>query len=267
MKRHRLLFNCLFVVTVVSFATDGFAQAAQAEAQVVKDVRTGCLLPGSSPGTFVLVDEVTGRRTVVTGPDLGRFTEQGGSRVELTGTLTTEGGTEVFKATEATQTRDVCAPIAYSTEGLKLEVGKARLGVRAGFGMDPELVVIGAQAQLGPIFKQVWFRPTGEFAFGEVTKVFSINADLAYYLPYVGVGSNPRNRWNTYVGVGPSFTVLRRDFEGFPDQPVDFENDWDSEVGFNFIFGAVQSNGLFLELRASAYSTPNVRVYVGYIFR
>jgi hypothetical protein len=134
--------------------------------------------------------------------------------------------------------------------------------------LDPELVVVGAQAQIGPVFREIWFRPTGEFAFGEVTKIFSLNADLAYYLPFSGVGKDPRNRWNVYVGGGPAFTILQRNFEGFPGQPVeDVDDDWDTEIGVNFIFGAIQSNGLFAELRAGAYNSPTVRLYIGYVFR
>jgi hypothetical protein len=134
--------------------------------------------------------------------------------------------------------------------------------------LDPELVVIGAQAQIGPVFREIWFRPTAEFAFGEVTKIFSLNADLAYYLPFAGVGRDSRNRWNVYVGGGPAFTIAQRNFEGFPNQPVeDVEDDWESEVGVNLIFGAIQSNGLFAELRAGAYNSPAVRLYIGYVFR
>ena len=119
-----------------------------------------------------------------------------------------------------------------------------------------------------PIFKQIWFRPTAEFGFGEVSKIFSINADLAYYLPFAGVGKDSKSRYNVYVGGGPAYTLARRDFEGFPDQPVeDVDSDWESEVGLNLIFGVAQSSGWFAELRASAYNSPAVRLYVGYVFR
>jgi hypothetical protein len=244
------------------------AQAAPAQAPQQEEIRSGCLMTGTGVGTFVLVDEVTGMRLSVSGPspDLAKYAGTSGSRVNLTGTLIRQGNMDVFMVTKVEQTRDSCGPIGFTPAGLKAEIGRARLGVRAGLAFDPELIVIGGQAQLGPIFRSIWFRPTGEFAFGEVTKVFSINADGVYYLPFFGQGPNQRTRWSTYAGAGPSWTILRRDFKGFPDNPVEFEDDWASEFGLNFFFGAIQSNGLFIELRASAYSTPDVRMYVGIVF-
>lgn len=260
MRKGQVFFICCILALSTGFAGEGFGQD-QAE------TRSGCLMTGSTSGTFVLVDELTGRRLTVTGPDLARFATDSGRRVNLTGTLVRQDNADVFQATKVEQTADNCGPMPFSMEGLKDDVGRFRVGVRGGLAVDPELVVIGAQVQLGPVVRSLWFRPTTEFGFGEVTKVYSINGDLVYFLPFSGQGSNPQTRWNTYVGGGPSVTVLRRDFEGFPNQPIDVDDDWDSEVGLNFVAGALQSNGLFLELRASAYSTPDVRLYIGFTFR
>jgi len=262
MRRPWILFFSVILVSCLS-AAEAFGQN-----QPQPETRVGCLMNGKAAGTFVHVDEITGQQLNVTGTNLGRFTETGGSRVTLTGNVVRQGTTDVFQVTAAEQNRELCAPIAFSIERQKIEIGKARLGIRGGIGLDPELVMVGAQAQLGPVFKQIWFRPTAEFGFGEVSKIFSFNADLAYYLPFAGVGKDSRNRYNAYVGGGPAFTITRRDFEGFPDQPVEtVEPDWESEVGLNFIFGVTQSSGWFAELRASAYNSPAVRLYVGYIFR
>jgi len=284
MRKGRVFFMCCILASSLGAVADGFgqdvvaqaapaqtapAQAAPAQTALAaqEEIRSGCLMMGSGVGTFVLVDEVTGMRLPVIGLDLAKYAPTGGSRVDLTGTLIRKGNMDEFMVTKVMQTRDSCGPIGYTTQGLKAEIGRARLGVRAGVAFDPELVVVGGQAQLGPVYKSIWFRPTGEFAFGEVTKVFSVNADGVYYLPFFGQGPNQRTRWNTYAGAGPSWTILRRDFKGFPGNPVDMESDWDSEFGLNFFFGAIQSNGLFIELRASAYSTPDVRLYVGVVFR
>ena len=260
MRKGQAFFMCCILALSAGVAEEGFGQD-QAE------TRTGCLMTGSRSGTFVLVDELTGQRLAITGTDLDRFAADGGSKVNVTGTITRQDNVDVFQATKVEQTADDCGPIAFSVEGLKDDIGRFRVGIRGGLAIDPELVVIGAQAQLGPLVRSLWFRPTAEFGFGEVTKVFSLNGDLVYFLPFSGQGSNPQTRWNTYVGGGPLLTVLRRDFEGFPNQPADLDDDWDSEVGLNFLAGALQSNGLFLELRASAYSTPNVRLYIGFTFR
>jgi opacity protein-like surface antigen len=259
------------ILALALSAADAFSQnqaQPQTQNQAQGETRVGCLMNGRTTGTFVLVDEITGARLDVVGTNLGRFTETGGSRVTLTGSVVRQGTTDVFQVTAAEQNRELCAPIAYSAESQKFELGKARLGIRGGLGLDPELVMVGAQVQLGPIFKQIWLRPTAEFGFGEVSKIFSLNADLAYYLPFAGVGKDSKTRYNVYVGGGPAYTLARRDFEGFPDQPVeDVDSDWESEFGLNLIFGVAQSSGWFAELRASAYNSPAVRLYVGYVFR
>jgi hypothetical protein len=262
MRRLGQFLSCAILFLSMGTLTESFGQD-----QPQSETRTGCIINGKTTGTFVLVDEVTGQQLPVTGTNLSRYTEGGGSQVVLTGRLTTQGASQVFEVTRVEQTRNICAPFAFSPESQKFELGKARIGFRAGLGLDPELVIVGGQAQLGPVLKSIWLRPTAEFAFGEVTKVFSINGDVVYYLPFAGVGRSQGSRWNTYVGGGPAFTILRRDFEGFPNQPVDVDNDWDTEVGLNFVFGVTQNNGLFIELRAGAYNTPAVRLYMGYVFR
>jgi hypothetical protein len=58
------------------------------------------------------------------------------------------------------------------------------LGARSrGIGFDPAIIYIGAHAQVGPIVKNVWFRPSYEFGFGDVTKINSLNLDGVYYMP------------------------------------------------------------------------------------
>jgi hypothetical protein len=50
--------------------------------------------------------------------------------------------------------------------------------------LDPELVLIGVQAQVGPLFNpNVFLRPNAEFAFGEVTALFALNMEAIYQLP------------------------------------------------------------------------------------
>jgi hypothetical protein len=212
-----------------------------------------------------LIDERTGQRLRVEGSNLDQY--QSGRRANVTGTIVRQGGTDVFRITNVEQTADMCGAIGFSPESLKEAIGRANVGIRGGISFDPELINFGAQVELGPIIRSVWFRPTAEFAFGEVTKVLSLNGDFAYYLPFTGRGESA-SRWNVYAGAGPSFAIVQRDFEGFPGRPeVEIEDDWDGETGVNFFVGVVQSNGFFIELKAAAYSTPDVRLYVGYTFR
>jgi len=47
----------------------------------------------------------------------------------------------------------------------------------------------------------------------------------------------------------------------------DVDADWSGDVGLSLFVGIANRNGMFFELKAAAYSTPNVRLYVGYSFR
>ena len=138
MRRLWLISFSVILALAPGVVVDAFSQN-QPQAQPQAETRVGCLMNGRTAGTFVLVDEITGQQLTVAGTNLGRFTETGGSRVTLTGTITRQGTTDVFQVTAAEQNRELCAPIAFSAESQKIEIGKARLGIRGGLGLDPEL--------------------------------------------------------------------------------------------------------------------------------
>ena len=145
-----------------------------------------------------------------------------------------------------------------------------RLGVDAGVGLDPELLVFGAHGTFGPLFnRNVDIRPGIEFGLGEVTTMFGINLDVLYVLPGVARGA----RWTPYVGAGPNFALSHRgfDFDDDADEDADEGNrfdfsDTDFVSGFNFFAGARSGNGMFLEMKATAYGVSNIRFIVGYDF-
>jgi hypothetical protein len=137
-------------------------------------------------------------------------------------------------------------------------------GVRAGIGLDPEIITAGLQARVGPFFDDnVSFRPSVEFGFGEVTKLFALNLEGIYRLPVSVRGG----RWSAYVGLGPSFNFISRNFEEAErgDRSIDF-NDFDFEAGLNILGGVEFRNGMFVELKSTAYSRPSVRLFIGYNF-
>ncbi|MEP6536088.1 MAG: hypothetical protein ABJF23_12255 [Bryobacteraceae bacterium] len=141
-----------------------------------------------------------------------------------------------------------------------------QLGVRAGVALDPELVLIGAQVQIGPFFSQdVFFRPNVEFAYGEVTALFALNPEVIYRLPM----SSRQGRWSTYVGAGPGFNFLHQNFERTDGsgKRIDF-GDFHSDVGLNILGGIRYRGGMFAELKTSVYSdpSPTLRLMVGYNF-
>ncbi len=237
---------------------------------------TGCLLKSGSPGFYMLQEQGTGLTTTAAGSDdpqkndLEKYSV--GSKVRLTGRLVREEGRDVFRVTSVEQLSPTCETTSVqvsAVESIKDAVGRATFGVRGGLGLDPELPFLGAHAQLGPIFKGLWFRPSYEFGFGEVTKINSFNFDFAYYpdLTLRGKGMDRADAWNVYFGVGGAYHLSHRNFEE-EEVMIDF-GDWESSGGLNIFMGMSKRSGLFVELRGSAYSetNPTIKFVVGYTFR
>ena len=148
---------------------------------------------------------------------------------------------------------------------IERQVRRYSVGVRAGVALDPELVLVGVHAQVGPFFaSNIYFRPNVEFAFGEVTAMFALNPEVIYRLPVTA----RQGRWNAYVGVGPGFNFLHQNFEREEgDSRIDF-GDFKSDVGLNILGGLRSRGGTFVELKTTVYSdpSPTLRLIVGYNF-
>lgn len=139
-----------------------------------------------------------------------------------------------------------------------------RAGVRAGAGLDPEIITAGVHSTMGPFFSDdIWFRPNAEFGFGEVTTMFALNLEAIYRLPV----NSRQSQWLVYAGAGPGFNFISRNFEDAQkgDRDIDF-SELDFEAGLNFLVGVERRSGMFLEFKAAAYSSPAVRFLVGYSF-
>lgn len=146
-------------------------------------------------------------------------------------------------------------------------VRKYRVGVRTGVGLDPEVILAGVHAEVGPFFHpDVALRPNVEFAFGEVTTLFALNLEAIYRLPV----SSREGRWSAYAGLGPGFNFLHQNFEraasGEGDR-IDF-GDFDASVGLNVLGGIKYRSGMFIELKSSVYASPapSLRIIFGYDF-
>jgi hypothetical protein len=141
------------------------------------------------------------------------------------------------------------------------------IGVEAGIGLDPELVLFGAHGTFAPVFsRHVAFRPGIQFGVGEVTTTFGVNLDVLYYLP----GLPRAAAWSPYIGAGPNFGLSHRGFEaetgtGINRNRFDF-GDTSFEGGMNFITGVRRRNGTFFEMKATAYGVSNVGLLVGFNF-
>jgi hypothetical protein len=146
---------------------------------------------------------------------------------------------------------------------IQRQTRRYRLGVRGGTTLDPELFMFGVHSQLGPYFSDNLFaRPNLELGFGELTTLVAFNFEAVYRLPVVQRNS----RWNIYAGGGPSLNFSKRTFEEETEEDRFDFSDLDSDVGFSFLIGVQAREGMFLELKSTAYSIPTVRFEVGYNF-
>ena len=149
-------------------------------------------------------------------------------------------------------------------------------GVQGGIGLDPEIIDLGAHATFGPVFTpRLQFRPGIEFGLGEITTVFGVNLDLLYTVP----GASTDAAWFPYVGAGPNFSLSHRGFatddtdhvdtdtDTTVDTPGRFDfSDTDFNGGMNFVVGMRRPNGMFFEMKATAWGVSNVRLLAGFNF-
>jgi hypothetical protein len=165
------------------------------------------------------------------------------------------------------QQSNVPAEAQQAEEAVERAVSRFRIGVTGGVGFDPELIMFGAHGGFGPIFnRNVSVRPGIEFGVGELTTLFGINLDVVYTLP----GAIRTTRWTPYFGAGPNFSLSHRGFETDDDEDdngnrFDF-SDTDFVGGFNFFAGAQAQNGMFIEMKSTAYGVSNIRLLIGYNF-
>jgi hypothetical protein len=149
------------------------------------------------------------------------------------------------------------------------------LGLTGGVALDPEMISLNAFATLQPFSQRsLSIRPNFELAFGEVTTLLGLHLDVLFALP----GISRSARWAPYIGAGPNFSLSHRsvDEEEFlgddatappeeEDSRFDFSQfDWNN--GFNFIVGMRRPNGMFFEMKATAYGVANIRMLGGFAF-
>jgi hypothetical protein len=138
---------------------------------------------------------------------------------------------------------------------------KFHLGLSGGIALDPELVLLGMHAQFGPFFsRNLFFRPNVEFDFGEVTKMFGINAEILYRIPI----TSRFESWSMYVGGGPAFNFAQ---QSFGHNEINF-SDFRYDSALNIFVGMQRRSGLFAEVKTSVYANPapSLRLLVGYTF-
>ena len=184
--------------------------------------------------------------------------------VRLASTITTLEAAPSAKG--AAQAQPIPPAVRDLERDIKRQARRWRLGVRAGVGLDPELILFGVHSQLGPIFhRDVFFRPNAEFAFGEVTDLIALNLEAIYRLPV----SSRRGNWSAYLGAGPALTFLHQSFQSQAGQGRNIEfGNFDFDAGFNILTGVQFRRGTFFEVKTSLYSrpAPTLRLILGYNF-
>lgn len=166
------------------------------------------------------------------------------------------------------QQSNVPSEVRQAEDAVERAVRRFRIGIQGGVGVDPELIMFGVHGAFAPIFTRgLEFRPGLEAGIGELTTTFGINLDVLYLLPATTGGRG----WSPYIGAGPNFALSHRSFDTQGEDEEDDRNrfdfsDTDFEGGVNFIAGARHRNGMFLELKATAYGVSNVRLLAGFNF-
>lgn len=132
------------------------------------------------------------------------------------------------------------------------------LGARAGFGMDPDQIVLGGHARVAEPMVGWAIQGVVELGFGDDVTAFSIDGDMLYTFPELETSA-----WGFYVGGGLGFTNYSWDIEGHSGSS--------SEFGLNLVGGATRNldsgNKLIGELRIGLGDIPDFRIMGGiYLF-
>ena len=131
---------------------------------------------------------------------------------------------------------------------------KPSYGLRAGFGLEPDQFVIGAQAELGRFAKVLRFAPSIDGGFGDNFTTVVFNADLRLDLLPL-----PKSEAVFYVDAGP--TLLYIDHKDF---------DSDTEIGLSLATGLQLpmggSNMYNIEARFGIGDIPDFRLLLGVYF-
>jgi hypothetical protein len=121
-------------------------------------------------------------------------------------------------------------------------------GIQGGLSLDPDQFYFGGHLETGPLVDRLRFRPSVDIGIGDDLTLVAGNFDFTYTFP----GSRG---WNLYVGGGPSINFY------------DFDGGSETEGGFNFLFGAKNTQGLFFEMKVGLADSPDLKFGVGYTFR
>jgi hypothetical protein len=263
------LKTCCYYLLSILFTVVALTQPVMGQASDELTKLSGVAV-SSSPNTLVVKADSGEYRVFV----FDRLTSKpktipNGSAVTVISMPSTESGVQlatdviITKMPATGQSGAPPEPIPLASRRLEDEIKrqarKFGVGVRGGVGLDQEVLIVGVHARFGPFFNRDFsFRPNVEFGWGEVTKLFSINPEGVYRLPFT-----PRlGRWSAYVGLGPALGFVHRNFE---NTNIDF-GELKFNAGLNVLTGVEFRSGMFFEMKSTIYASPHLRFIAGYTF-
>ena len=121
-------------------------------------------------------------------------------------------------------------------------------GVRGGVSVNPDQFYVGGHYETGALVDRLHFKPNLEVGVGDDITHVGFNFEFVYKF-------DTQTPWTLYAGGGPALNLY-----SFNDQS-------DTEPGFNLLFGAEAPRGLFFEVKIGALDSPDVKFGVGWTFR
>lgn len=125
------------------------------------------------------------------------------------------------------------------------------IGLRAGFSLTPDDFVIGGHYRTPPIADNLYFVPSAEVGFGDVT-MFAFNGDLHYVIEV-------KSKLDPYIGAG--MTINWFDFDGGSDTEVG------GGILGGILLGETEHGRLFFEVKLGLGDVPDAKFLVGWNIR
>jgi len=147
----------------------------------------------------------------------------------------------------------VCCFIFMSAAARAADDSGKSYGIRAGISSNPDQFVIGAQADMGEVYRQVRVVPSIDAGFGDHLTTFAFNGDVQLFVPL------PKSLASLYGIAGPTIMIWTPE-----------HGDGDTEIGLTLGLGArmpLGDSGWYnIEARLGIGDIPDVRVLLGVFF-